>query len=79
MNPNEDEDLTMFEEYKLYPKEKYTQLLKPDEINILLFQCGCNVYYQQTKKLDFNNNHKYPLIFCLGGMGIKYIINEIRI
>ena len=32
MNPNEPEDLSMFEEYKLYPKEKYEQLLKPDEI-----------------------------------------------
>ena len=31
MNPNE-EDLSIFEEYKLYPKEKYEQLLKPDEI-----------------------------------------------
>jgi hypothetical protein len=32
MNPNEEEDLTIFEEYKLYPKEKYIELLKPDEI-----------------------------------------------
>lgn len=32
MNPNEEEDLSIFEEYKLYPKERYEQLLKPDEI-----------------------------------------------
>ena len=31
MNPNE-EDLSIYEEYKLYPKEKYIELLKPDEI-----------------------------------------------
>ena len=32
MNPNEEEDLSIYEEYKLYPKEKYIELLKPDEI-----------------------------------------------
>ena len=32
MNPNEEEDLSIFEEYKIYPKEKYIELLKPDEI-----------------------------------------------
>ncbi len=35
MNSNDDEDLSMFEEYKLYSKEKYEQLLKPDEITNL--------------------------------------------
>jgi hypothetical protein len=35
MNPNKPEDLSMFDEYKLYPKEKYEQLLKPDEITNL--------------------------------------------
>ncbi len=31
MDPNQ-EDLSMFEEYKKYPKEKYEQLLKSDDI-----------------------------------------------
>ena len=32
MNPNEEEDLSIFEQYKLYTKEKYEQLLKKYEI-----------------------------------------------
>jgi hypothetical protein len=35
MNPNEEEDLSRFDEYKLYTKEKYESLLKPDEITNL--------------------------------------------
>lgn len=32
MNLNEEEDLSIFEDYKLYKKEKYISLLKEDEI-----------------------------------------------
>ena len=32
MNQNEEEDLSIFEQYKLYTIEKYEQLLKKDEI-----------------------------------------------
>jgi hypothetical protein len=32
---NNDEDLSQFDEYKLYPKEKYLQLLKPHDITNL--------------------------------------------
>lgn len=48
-------------------------------MNDLLFQCRYITYYQLNKKINFNDNTKYPLIFCLGGMGYQIyyqIINK---
>ena len=46
-------------------------IIHNNDINNLLFQCRYNTYYQKTKEIIFNDNKKYPLIFCLGGMGYQ--------
>jgi hypothetical protein len=47
-----------------------------DNISNKLFKCRYDTYYQKTKKLVSDDNGRYTLIFCLGGMAY-YIYYEI--
>lgn len=52
MNPNEEEDLTMYEKYKIYSNEKYIKFLKPDEITNLPLDEFITINNTKFKMLD---------------------------
>lgn len=52
MNSNYDEDLSMFDKYKIYPNEKYIQLLKQDEITNLPLDEFITINNIKFKMLD---------------------------
>jgi hypothetical protein len=47
------------------------KIINNKDLDNLLFQCRYNFFYQKTKEINFKNNSKFPLIFCLGGMGYQ--------